>query len=1036
MHNDRTIVEDRITRELFERIVPHVHSDVLPLTVEVWHAPGEPVSADEAAAQDYGPYVLGTAWGKPWGTSWFRCTVDVPDAWVGDRLEAVLDLGFYAAGPGFQAEGLVWLEGEPLQGVHPRRTSVPLAGVGPGRLQFFVEAAANPVMGPGYGPNPMGSLDTAPDRPLYRVRRADLAVRNDDVFGLTLDIEVLDGLMRALHADDPRRSQLLRTLEQALNAVDVRDVSGTAAGARAILAPALATPARPSALSVVGVGHAHIDTAWLWPMRETVRKCARTFASATRLMDDYPEYHFVCSQAVQYDWMERQYLALFERITERVASGQFVPVGGMWVEADMNLPSGESLVRQLVHGQRYFQSRFGVRCTEVWIPDVFGYPASLPQIFAAGGCDRFVTQKLSWNKQNRFPHNTFWWEGLDGSRVLTHFPPVDTYNAEVTGGEMVFSERNFSDHGWSRNALMPFGYGNGGGGPTREMLERARRMADLDGVPTLAIGTTNDFFTAVEAEAAAGAPVPQWRGELYFEMHRGTLTSQIRTKLGNRRCERLLREAELWWAAGGAVPTGVADEFDDLWKQVLVQQFHDILPGSSIAWVHADAEAAFERVGDRVEQLIADALGRLGLGAGLHVANAATHARAEVIDLDGCAVMVSVPGSAVAPLVERSCDDVVTTTDRSMANESVAVTWDANGTITSITDLRCDRELLPTGRSVDVELAPDQPVEYDAWDLESWTHGLGSPLAGDATVQWVRRDPLVASVCVRRAVGDASSIELTYTLTAGSPRLDIGIDVDWHESERLLSLMIPLDVHAPEASCDIQFGQVRRPTHASSPWDAAKFEVCAHRFVDLAEPSFGVAVLNNGRFGHGLFDGGIRVSLMRAARFPDPDADQGRHHVTVAVLPHGPGTHEVLAHAAALNMPLRVVTGASGQADGGQGGYPPPVVTVDHPGVELSAVKRADPAMDGGPDTDGQADGGPAIGGQADGTTTTPDDLIVRLNEACGDRARVTVQVGGGASAAWRCNLLEEPLEPVAVIDGSVTLDLRPFELVTLRFAP
>ncbi len=997
-------MERRIERELWQRILPHVYRERRPLALEAWHVPGEPVSHDHAVAQAFEPFALGCAWGPPWGTTWFRLRGDVPADWVGPHLEAVVDLGWGMRGPGFQAEGLVWWDGAPLQGVHPRRTAVPLPQAGAGPLSFLIEAAANPAMPASFRPSPLGSLDTAGAAPLYRVTMADLALRDDAVYHLCLDVEVLVGVMKGLALDDPRRQRLLRQLERAFDAIDVRHVSGTAAEARRVLEPALELPARASSMRVVGVGHAHIDSAWLWPIRETVRKCARTFASAVRLMDEQPDYRFVCSQAVQYRWMEDRYPALFERIREQVAAGRFVPVGGMWVEADMNLPSGESLVRQFVHGQRYFESRFGVRCREVWIPDVFGYPASMPQIYAAAGCTRFVTQKLSWNKQNRFPHHTFWWEGIDGTRVLTHFPPVDTYNAEVTGEEMAFSERNFRDHGWSDWALMPYGYGNGGGGPTREMVERAGRMRDLDGTPRLQLGTSDEFFDRVEAELEAGAEAPVWRGELYFEMHRGTLTSQIETKVGNRRCERLLREAELWWAAGGVLPDDVAAELYELWADVLLQQFHDIIPGSSIAWVHDDAEREHARIAARLEELIAAALARLGVaeGEGHVLANAASHDRVEVVSApDGAPVVVEVPATGVVPFASvdpSSYDDRVVTTEHSMANGQLAVHWDLDGTITSIIDVVRGRELLPAGRTIDVELAPDQPVEYDAWDLESWTAGLGAPIAGEAEVVWLERGPLRARVQVRRRFGRGSTMSTTATLAALSSRLDLEFDVDWHEQEQLLSLMVPLDVRADAATCDIQFGHVRRPTHPSSPWDAAKFEVCAHRFVDLAEPGFGVAVLNDGRFGHRLFDGGVRVSLLRGARYPDPDADQGRHRVTVSVMPHGPGLHEVLTEAERLNVPLRWSPGAL--ARGVQ------VVELDTPAVQLSAVKRAD---------DGSG------------------DLIVRLYEATGDRTPVSVRLAVPVRAAGRCNALEEPGATIDVADGFVALTLQPFELVTLR---
>jgi alpha-mannosidase len=607
VHDNRALVEQRIRRELDERLRPAVHAERVPFAVAAWSVPGEPVPYAEAMAASYEPFALGRPWGRPWGTTWFRFTATVPEAWVGTAVEAVIDLGFRSGDAGFQAEGLVWTDDGPLQGVHPCRTAVSLPDAKAGEpVEVVLEAAANPGF-PAFLPSPMGALDTAPAAPLYRLRQADLAVFDRTVYDLVLDVEVLDGTMRALSLDDPRRARLLRTLERAFDVLDLEDIGGTAARAREVLAPALALRARASAHTTVAVGHAHIDTAWLWPVRETVRKCVRTFASALRLMDEEPDYRFVCSQAAQQEWMRVLHPELFARMQERAAAGQWIPVGGMWVEPDMNLPSGESIVRQLVHGQRFFEEQFGRRCREVWIPDVFGYPASLPQLFAAGGCTRFVTQKLSWNKENRFPHSTFWWEGIDGTRVLTHFPPVETYNAVMEPAEQVRLEGQFHEHGWSDWSLTPYGYGDGGGGPTREMVGRAHRMADLDGLPRLELGTVDGFFASVEDEAAAGAPVPTWRGELYFEMHRGTLTSQIRTKLGNRACERLLHEAELWSAALVGPPeraVAVATELDQLWKVLLVQQFHDILPGSSIAWVHADAEAEHARIADRLEGLI------------------------------------------------------------------------------------------------------------------------------------------------------------------------------------------------------------------------------------------------------------------------------------------------------------------------------------------------------------------------------------------------------------------------------------------------
>jgi len=1003
VHANRDLVEKRIQRELWERVLPLVHPHQLQLTIEA----GPDVEHLE-------PFVAGSSWGAPWATTWFRLTGEIPADWAGQRVEAVVDLGFHDRAAGFQCEGLVVdLHDDgtfsPLQGIHPRRTNYAVDAI-PGPLTLHVEAASNPMFAQ-FAPSSLGSPDTAGDRQLYRFKRASLVVVDPAAEALAYDIEVLDGVMRSLALDDPRRARLLRTLADTLDRIpDIDAASG-------IIAPAMAEDFGDAVRHrSVAVGHAHIDTAWLWPIRETKRKCTRTFASAVALMDDYPEYVFAASSAQHYTWIEERHPELFAKIVERVERGQWMPVGGMWVESDMNLPSGESLVRQIVFGQRYFEEKFGMRCTEVWIPDVFGYPAGLPQVFAAGGMDRFVTQKLSWNKQNTFPHSTFWWEGLDGSRVLTHFPPVDTYNAEITPDEFGFSITNFKDHAWSTDSLMPFGHGDGGGGPTREMLERARRLAHIESRATLEVGAPDAMFGRIERTIDAGAPAPVWRGELYFETHRGTLTSQIETKLGNRRCERLLVEAELW-----AATLGRTADVDHLWKEVLTQQFHDILPGSSIAWAHDDAEAVFAEVGAELETRIASLLVD-ATGSGTWLANRADVGVDEVVVLDAAlagehvqtladgrsAARVRVAALGVGELETLAVDDRVVLSDSSMTNGHLAVRWDAAGNITSIIDLEHAREVVPVGQHMaTLELAVDQPVEYDAWDLESWTRAGGTPITVADRVAVVDDGPLVGRVEVTRTFGP-STATVTYELRAGTPQLDVHVAFDWHHDEHLLSMAFPLDVRSDVAMCDIQFGVVARPTHPSSPWDAAKFEVCAHRFVDIAEPEFGVAILNAGRYGHGVFDGAVRVSLAKAANYPDPNADRGHHEITLAIRPHAGGLAEVRAAAARLNSPPRIVSGGT-------------AATAAQPVVRISG-----------------ADGAPAPGVEVDAIKLADDgsgDLIVRFHEALGNRTRVSVATPARVTDAWRCNLLEEHETGEEVGDGVVTLILRPFQIVTLRLA-
>jgi len=737
MHDDRRLVEERLERILRERIQPAIYSARTPLDLAVWHVPDEPVPVTQALAASYEPVKAGERWGRPWSTMWLRATGVVPPQWAGRRVEAVLDLGFVGDWPGNQAEALVYdLAGTPIKGIAPRNQYVPIAAacLGSEQVGLLIEAAANPdILANGFVPTPLGDKNTAGNEPLYRLAHADLAVLDEDVWHLHLDFEVLGELMGELATTDPRRHEILRALERALDALDLDDVAGTAIAARAQLAGALAQPAHASAHTVHAVGHAHIDSAWLWPLRETVRKTSRTFANVTALAQEYPEFVFACSQAQQYAWVKERYPEIFQRMRKSIEAGQWVPVGGMWVEADGNLPGGEALARQLVHGKRFFLEEFGVDCHGVWLPDSFGYTGAYPQLARLAGMDWFLTQKISWNQTNKFPHHTFWWEGIDGTRIFTHFPSADTYNGTLAGAELAHAVRNYAEKGIGTRSLLPFGHGDGGGGPTREMLERARRLRDLEGSPRVVIEGPDAFFRAAREEYP-NAPV--WSGELYLELHRATYTSQARTKAGNRRSEHLLREAELW-AATAAVHTGYPypyEQLDKLWKTVLLHQFHDILPGSSIAWVHREAEATYALVKAELEEIIKGATGALG-GSGT-VFNAGPRSRAEVIALaadvalpsgpaqplsDGTvAVFAQVPGGGSAELDAPPAQLPPVTVHRHVLdNGLVRVTLDDAGLLTSVRDLVAGREVLgPGARGNLLRLHADLPNHWDAWDID------------------------------------------------------------------------------------------------------------------------------------------------------------------------------------------------------------------------------------------------------------------------------------------------------------------------------
>jgi alpha-mannosidase len=1028
MHDDRTAVERRVKRIFDERIWPALYARSAPLSVEAWHVPGEPVPVADALAATYEPFAVGQPWGPAWSTTWFRLSGRVPQDWAGLAVEAVVDLGFGGGGTGFQVEGLAYDgHGSPVKGLHPRNHYVPLTTRAEGgeAVDLLVEAAANPRIGLSR-PTPLGDPATAGTDPLYRLNRAELAVLDEEVWHLALDLEVLDGLMRSLPLDEPRRHEILRALERAVDVLDPDDVGRTAGAARARLVDVLAAPAHASAHTLYAVGHSHIDSAWLWPLRETRRKAARTFAGAVDLARHYPELVFACSQAQQYAWVKEEQPELFERIRAAVKTGSWVPVGSMWVEADGNMPGGEAMARQLLHGKRFFLEELGVETEEIWLPDSFGYSAAFPQLARLASARWFLTQKMSWNETDRMPHHTFWWEGIDGTRVFTHFPPVDTYSSELAPSELAYAVRNYAEKGRGTVSLVPFGYGDGGGGPTREMLERARRLRDLEGAPRVRIETPRAFIEKAYDEYP---DAPVWAGELYLERHRATLTTQARTKAGNRRSEHLLREAELW-AATAAVARGHEypyDELDALWKSVLLLQFHDILAGSSIAWVHREAEETYEQVRHGLEEIVARALAACeGPGPGPRVLNAAPMERREVVTAgpgvlgggqelsDGrAAAWVGVGPLAAGRLETGLPDDVAPVTvsvegaDTVLDNALLRVRVDRDGLLASVLDLAAGREVLAPGQRGNLlQLHPDLPGELDAWEIDRHYLDRHTDLVQADSVSVLDEGPFLARVEVRRTFG-ASRVTQTYTLAAGSKRVDVDTYVDWHESDKMLKAAFPLDVHAEWSSAEIQFGHVKRPTHTNTSWDQARFEICAHRWLHVGEPGYGVAVANRSTYGHDVSrrerEGGgstttVRLSLLRAPHSPDPHTDQGRHRLSYSLVA-GADIRDAVDAGYALNLPLRVV---------GSFDAPAPMVEVDGPSVRVEAVKLAD-------DRSG--------------------DVVVRLYESEGRRAPTRVRPGFDCASVATVDLLERPLTEEALGGGGVRLVLRPFEIRTLRLA-
>jgi len=913
--------------------------------------PVDRISYDDAGALEYRPARLGERLGPLWATYWFRLTATVPDEWRGARVDLIWQT---------TAETTLWRDGRSVQGLHGiEHTQRPDATVldesrGGERVELALELACNGLF---------GQQEAHPEVVSCKLARFD-----DDAWRLYHDFE----LLRALEASESLAAGWGGHLRAELNRFCNE-------GDPAILAALYEHHNGTRAHEISAIGHAHIDTAWLWPLAETYRKTVRTFGSQTRYMDEYPEYRFACSQAQQYAWIKERDPDLWDRIRARVERGQFVPVGGSWVEPDCNIPSGESLLRQLVHGQRFFEDELGIRCREFWSPDAFGYCNQLPQLLRLAGITRFLTQKLSLNRFNRPDSHTFVWEGIDGSEVLGHFPPADTYNSEAGVKELLYAEREFKDHESSGRSLLVFGFGDGGGGPTRAMLESLRRAADLQGLPRTTPATSDEFFSALEAEEAERPVVV---GELYFEYHRGVYTSQAFVKRGNRICEQLLHDAEFLAAArGGEYPRA---ELDRLWKLLLLQQFHDILPGSSIGLVYEDARRDFEELERSLHGLI---------GTGRVPVNTIGVSRRDVVLVDGAlAVVEAAPYAAARPV---DAGDDVRVDGLTLENAHLRVELSEDGTVLSVVDRTTRRETLaaPGNR---LELYEDLPVAFDAWDIDPFHLETRRDCPPAEAWSVVGDSSLRGEIAFERRVGERSTLRQVVRLDAGARRVEFHTSVDWHESHKLLKVSFPIGVRAPNATYEMPFGYAERPTHRSTSFDRARYEVPGHRWADLSEHGFGAALLTDSKYGYSCHGDELRISLLRAPKSPDPEADMGRHEFAYALFPHAGGWREtgVVAEARRFNAPLRWTDGVAESS----------FASVDDPNVVLDTIKRGERS----------------------------DALVLRLYEAHGGRGVARVRLAEPFGRARFANALEEQTADASVDGDSIVVPYRPHEVITV----
>ena len=986
----------------------------------------------------------------------------------------------------FSGEGLVFCEdGQIVQGISGgsvlksgfERSLVMDAEslIQNGHLKIWIEATANTLFGLDRDSNPLDAAKTADKTqcPHYygehqgKVHSAQVVLFDKALWHYLLALEsateLAQGLLGSRAAGTwgaggsagkvapPRAKRLIHAIDRALNLSGV----GKVFQAHRLLREALVNGNSPSDLETVAVGHAHIDTGWLWPVSETVRKCARTFANQLRLIEHYPDYVFGASQAQHYAFVKQCYPELYQKVAQQVREGRWEVQGAMWVEADANIPSGESFVRQILHGKNFFMDEFGVDVKNLWLPDVFGYSANLPQILKRAGVDYFLTQKLSWSQYNDFPHHSFHWHGIDGSSVLTHFPPESTYNSTLTLGgrhgiglgkaQNAFKEAHILDE-----FMTLYGVGDGGGGPDEEMIERGRVLAEgVEAAPRLKFGRVDQFF---ERLAQKAEKLPHWAGELYLELHRGTFTTQAKTKRGNRQLEQALCQTEylysLSYGQGIAYPQ---TQLDAIWKTLLINQFHDIIPGSSIHEVYQRTEAELEDGLDQCRQM-QQAWGKAHLGQpagessgkdcealllinpyswplqlvlplpegwkGAQTAKDAPNitgfenGQCRVLSSNATEALLQLEPQGIAHLkvgpeqplnTEKSVQGSENAGQFCLENHLVRYTFAANGRLLSGWDKECNRAIIAEeGSGNRLRLYEDWPRDWDAWeiDINYQDEMLEEPEAKEASL--LTEQGLSQTLRFRYRFGAASTLEQTVRLEAQSKRLLFSCRADWHERHKMLRVSFALEAQSTKASYDIQYGYLERPTHRNTSWDMAQFEVVGQRYADISEFDYGITLLNDCKYGHQVLENVLDLNLLRSPTLPDPEADQGSHEFCYALLPHSGGLHEAMpliqAEAAFLNggivqFPLKSVASSD---------FEPPLRLFSED-VSLEVLKKAEKS----------------------------DALIVRLVERSGKRSKAKVLLQKGYCKLQECDLMEWNPIGHATEANEIELHFMPFAIRT-----
>ncbi|SDM56068.1 alpha-mannosidase [Sediminibacillus halophilus] len=982
-------------------------------------------------------------------TVFLKTTVNIPGDWKKEELGFI----FRSEGKGGPSycESLVSFNGEPVQGLDRNKNFVTIPSSAVTKDCFSVEMELfNPEAIPDdklRGFNQVAKAETEPP-PVY-FHDSSIVRVNRSIQSLLFTLETHYAAALLLPDSDPRRSLWLNEMETIVEAVGIPDKKQLTDETWRNYEESLINAAQKFSGyregTIRAIGQSHIDLAWLWPMKETVRKASRTFSSMCTLLDEYDTFRFAQSQPQLFAFLKEHHPKIFERVSQKIKNERMELIGGMWVEPDLNIPSGESLVRQLLYGKKFYNSEFGQESRVEWLPDTFGYCASLPQILKKAGTDYFMTTKLNWNDTNRFPHDLFYWEGIDGTKILSYLHTIlgqETYPKEIKN-----TWEDFKQIQQYPERMLVYGYGDGGGGVTREMVERLERTRSLPGLPDVEFDTVHGFFDRIDQQKP---PLPVWYGDLYLELHRGTYTTHAEAKKSNRQAEVLYREAEVWNSLaymiyGYDYPT---EKLEEGWKLLLLNQFHDIVPGTSIESVYDLSTQHYDQIfyiGDELNrqatEYLSTSIDTEGPGRPLVLFNSLSWKRDGLITLsdgkkladtvvcgkdgsvyemdllageDGNDTLIArVPdipelGYTTVWLQERSVEETVTPENRDefegkWETAFFKVEFTSEGWMSRLYDKQADKEIIKPGNIAnELQLFDDLPTDWDAWDIDPYYENQPVKNSQLKKMDITHKGNIFDQLTFQWEIND-SFVTQKVTFYHHDKRIDFKTEVDWQEKHKLLKVAFPVNIHSRKASYEIPFGSVERATHNNTSWEQAQYEVCGQRWADLSEGNYGVSLLNDSKYGYDIKDNCIRLSLLRAPKWPDETADIGTHTFTYSLFAHeGDWRKAKTVHAGyELNNPVTIVNAANHKGDlPSSQSY----MKVKSDTVIIDTIKKAEEA----------------------------EGLIVRTYEATGSEAEILMENQFPVRRMTEVNLLESKLDSMEESNGRLEQKLSPYEISTV----